>query len=138
MCAAEVIGSVRWTGFKGASSTTLTTDDGKLYLVDLRLAKNEPALKFDFGKLDMFAHEHYAENHVLLGYADGELKHIDLRMSGDGGGVNGGQQDVKLLHSVQDPYVDIVGNIHYCAGSMIVTGYTEYVTFCTLCLNYTL
>lgn len=56
----EVVGSVRWDAWKGASTVSVTLDNGKFAMYDAREARDSPAVAFNTGKLvsfDGFAHQ---------------------------------------------------------------------------------
>jgi hypothetical protein len=36
---------------------------------------------FLFCGQDMYTHERYTDHHVIMGFGDGELQHIDMRVS---------------------------------------------------------
>lgn len=74
-----IIGSVKWAPFHGGAYASTALDDGKFYLFDARLKIKEASFFFDSRKEDMYTHERYNEFGVLLGYGDGEFKHIDMR-----------------------------------------------------------
>jgi hypothetical protein len=74
-----IIGSVKWAPFHGSAYVSTALDDGKFYLFDARVKIKEASFFFDSRKEDMYTHERYNEFGVLLGYGDGEFKHIDMR-----------------------------------------------------------
>ena len=76
----SVIGSVKWAPFHGRAYVSTGLDEGKFYLFDTRTKITEAAFYIDTRKEDLFTHERYADFHVLLGYGDGEIKHIDMRI----------------------------------------------------------
>jgi hypothetical protein len=76
-----IIGSIKWAPFHEGAYVSAALDDGKFYLFDARVRIKEAAFFFDSRKEDMYTHERYNEFGVLLGYGDGELKHIDMRMA---------------------------------------------------------
>jgi len=111
-----IIGSVKWAPFHGGSYVSCALDDGKFYLFDARVKIKEASFFFDSRKEDMYTHERYNEFGVLLGYGDGEMKHIDMRKAN------------KVLHTVQDPYVEAIGNIAFSAEAQafVVSGFTDF------------
>lgn len=56
-------------------------DEGKFYLFDARQRIREAAFYIDTKKEDMFTHERYNDFNLLVGYGDGEFKHIDIRQA---------------------------------------------------------
>ena len=54
-------------------------DEGKVYVFDARVQMTRPAVFIETRKEDLFTHQRYNEFMFLLGYGDGELRHIDLR-----------------------------------------------------------
>jgi hypothetical protein len=62
-----------------ACGVSCTQDDGKMMLFDIREHKAKHAIIVNTSKADLYAHEHYMDFNMLLGFADGELRHIDLR-----------------------------------------------------------
>jgi len=62
-----------------ASYASCGLDEGKFYLFDTRSKITEAAFYIDTRKEDLFTHERYSDFGVLLGYGDGEMKHLDMR-----------------------------------------------------------
>jgi hypothetical protein len=125
-------------------------DDGKFYLFDARDKITSAAFYIDTRTEDLFTHERYNDFMVLLGYGDGEIKHIDMRQARTVSVTDLVSFDapVHLTHSshsrfaaaipsflscslctVQDPFVEAIGGIEFNAESeaFVVSGYTEYV-----------
>ncbi len=50
-----------------------------MYLFDARTNMTESAFFQDTRKEDLYTHERYNEYGVLLGFGDGEIRHIDMR-----------------------------------------------------------
>src|SRR5690349_18592338 len=97
---------------------------------DIRQGLGQPAFQATMGKpveflialsrrlsQDLYAHERYTDHHVIMGFGDGEMQHIDMRVTN------------RILHKVQDPYVEGIGWIEYKASSasFAVSGFAEYV-----------
>lgn len=62
-----------------ASFASCGLDDGKFYMFDTRSNITEAAFFINTRKVDLFTHERYSEFGVVLGYGDGEMKHLDMR-----------------------------------------------------------
>lgn len=56
-----------------------TLDDGKYYLFDVRQPASSPAISVDLQQEDLFCHERYNDLNVLLGFGNGQFKHLDMR-----------------------------------------------------------
>jgi len=56
-----------------------TLDDGKYYIFDVRQPASLPALSVDLQQEDLFCHERYNDLNVLLGFGNGQFKHLDMR-----------------------------------------------------------
>jgi hypothetical protein len=54
-------------------------DEGKYYLFDARTKITEAVYYMDCKKEDLYTHERYNDFNVLLGFGDGEVRHIDMR-----------------------------------------------------------
>ncbi|WP_306602159.1 WD40 repeat domain-containing protein [Geothrix sp. 21YS21S-2] len=97
-----VIGSVAWPGWNQGICPSLTLDDGTLLIYDTRVGGAiPPAFKATFGKKDLFAHARYSDTNLFVGFGDGEIQHIDNRVTD------------RILHRFQDPYCLAVGHLEY-------------------------
>lgn len=73
-----------------------TLDTGQYQLFDVRTRLHKPVYHADFGKpvrslarvldpttrlhvQELYTHERYSDYHLLLGFGDGEIKHLDMR-----------------------------------------------------------
>jgi len=112
----SVIGSVKWAPFQNNAYVSCGLDEGKFYLFDARQRISAAAFYMDSKKEDMFTHERYNDFNLLLGYGDGEFKHVDMRQAN------------KVLATVQDPYVEAVGGIEFNQEShaFVISGYTDF------------
>ena len=109
----DVIGSVAWPGCNQGVCPSLTLDDGTLLIYDTRIGGEvPPAFKATFGKKDLFAHTRYNDNNLFVGFGDGEIQHIDNRVTD------------RVLHRFKDPYCLAVGHLEYHAARnlLLVTG----------------
>jgi WD40 repeat protein len=106
------IGSVTWPIWNQNVCPSLTTDDGTFLIIDTRLRPvAQPAFRATMGKKELFAHTRYTDNHVLLGYGDGEIQHIDVRVTD------------RILHRIKDPHVTAIGSLEYNhATSLLLVG----------------
>ncbi len=50
-----------------------------MFLFDSRTPMTQPGFYRDTHKEDLYTHERYNGFHVLLGFGDGEIHHIDMR-----------------------------------------------------------
>lgn len=108
-----VIGSVAWPEYNQGVCPSLTLDDGTLLIYDTRVGGAiPPAFKATLGKKDLFAHTRYNDNNLLVGFGDGEIQHIDNRVTD------------RVLHRFNDPYCLAVGHLEYHAARnlLLVTG----------------
>lgn len=76
----SVIGSVKWAPFHSRAYVSTGLDEGQFYLFDSRTKITEAAFYMDTRKVDLFTHDRYNDVHVMLGYGDGEIKHVDMRI----------------------------------------------------------
>jgi len=111
----DVIGSVRWSSFL-SGCCSFTQDDGKLIVLDPR-QQTLKALTINTGKNDLFAHEVYTPHHILLGYGDGVLQNVDIRLARD-----------HVVCSTVEPYVGCIGNILWndVSQSFAVSGTSDF------------
>jgi hypothetical protein len=131
---------IRFGLFSSGQFVSFTNDEGKFFMFDTRTAIKDAAFYQHTKEVDLFCHERYSDFGVLLGYGDGTIKHIDMRVKdkmqvkeqntcGVRVSIAYSQCCVVLcsLHSVQDPYIDAIGQIEYNAESeaIVVSGYTE-------------
>ncbi len=128
---------------------TTSSDDGKFYMFDTRQKITESAFHTDTRKEDLYTHERYNSFGVMLGYGDGEIRHVDIR--------NPMQTSVHIarrcehalsscarahlavcglrsalsVFSTQDPFVECIGGIEFNEDTQasVVSGYTESVSF---------
>lgn len=145
-----VIGNVKWAPFHNASYTSCGLDDGKFFIFDTRSKIKDAAFFVDTRKEDLYTHERYNEFGVLLGYGDGEFKHIDMRIANKVSVLtallsnNQAQMhDAHLcviacvcclscsIHHVQDPFVEAIGAIEFNAEAQafVVSGYTDFTVW---------
>jgi WD40 repeat protein len=97
-----VIGSVTWPIWNQNVCPSLTTDDGTFLIFDTRVRPvTIPAFRATLGKKELFAHTRYTDHNVLLGYGDGEIQHIDVRVTD------------RILHRLKDPHVTAIGSLEY-------------------------
>jgi len=111
-----IIGSVRWPLCNQNVCPSLTLDDGVFLIYDVRVRPvGPPAFKASMGKRDLFAHERYTDHNVLLGFGDGEVQHIDVRVTD------------RILHKFQDPNVEAIGAIEYGSeGAILLSGMSNF------------
>jgi len=99
---AGVIGSVAWPEYNQGVCPSLTLDDGTLLIYDTRVGgAMPPAFKATFGKKDLFAHTRYNDNNLFVGFGDGQIQHVDNRVTN------------RVLHQFQDPFCLAVGHLEY-------------------------
>lgn len=112
----SVIGSVKWSPFNQSTYISCCLDEGKFFMFDTRQPINQSAFFSDLRKEDLFTHERYNDYNLLLGFGDGQFKHVDMR------------QPKAPLHSVQDPYVEAIGGIEYNAqaNAFVLSGYSDF------------
>jgi len=110
------IGSVKWPTCNQNVCVSCTLDKGQYMIWDIRQKMNLPAFQADFVKPELYTHERYTDHHVLLGFGDGEIQHIDMRISRD------------ILGKIQDPYVSGIGQIEYndYSNAFVVSGLTDF------------
>ena len=97
-----VIGSVRWPEANRGVCPSITLDNGTFLIFDNRVRPiGPPAFRATMGKKELFAHERYTDHNVLLGYGDGEIQHIDVRVTD------------RILHKFSDPLVHAIGTIEF-------------------------
>jgi len=115
----EVVASVKWAPNNPSSHVSLTSDAGRYSLFDVRARMTAPAQSIDTRKVDLFTHEYIGEHTLVLGFGDGELRHLDLR-----------RPNVSLV-TAQDPFVDAIGRIEYHAGAgaFVVSGYSDFTVW---------
>jgi len=85
-------------------------------MFDVRLSLTQkPPFMLDTKTEELFTHERYADFNMMLGFGDGDIKHIDMRTG-------------QILHTTSDPYVDGIGSIVYNANSnaFVTSGYTDF------------
>jgi len=98
----DVIGSVRWPLCNQNVCPSLTLDDGTFLIYDTRVRPiGPPAFKATMGKKELFTHERYTDHNVLLGFGDGEVQHIDVRVTD------------RILHKFQEPAVAAIGGLEF-------------------------
>jgi len=109
------IGSVKWPTCNQSVCVSVTLDSGHYMLFDLRTRIGKPTYQANFGKKELYTHERYSDFHVLVGFGDGEIKHIDMRSA-------------KTILSVGDPYVEGIGGIEYnhVSRAFVATGFTDF------------
>ena len=115
----EIIGSIKWSPAQGAAYVSCTLDEGRYYMFDTRTRITDAAYTFDARLDDLFTHERYNDYNVLLGFGNGTMKHIDMRMN---------QKTVQVLY---DPYTEAIGNIEFNgeSGRVVASGYTDYTVW---------
>jgi len=106
------IGSICWPRVNQGVCPSLTLDDGTFLLHDLRVRPAAPAFRATLGRKELFAPVRYTDNHVLLGFGDGELQHLDVRV------------EDRILDRVSDPFVQAIGSLDYdhATRSLLVSG----------------
>jgi len=111
-----VVGSVKWPICNQNVCVSVTFDTGAYLVFDIRQSIARPAFQATLGKSDLYTHERYTDHHVIMGFGDGEMQHIDMRIS------------TKILHKTQDPYVEGIGMIDYHPGAsaFVVSGFTDF------------
>ena len=108
-----VIGSIRWPLCNQNVCPSLTLDDGTFLIYDTRTRPiGPPAFKATMGKKELFSHDRYTDHNVVLGFGDGEIQHIDVRVTD------------RVLHKVQDPFVEAIGAMRWSpdGGTLMVSG----------------
>lgn len=115
----SVVGSVKWPLLNQGCCVSCTLDDGHFMLFDIRQKIEKPTFQADLAKQELYTHERYTDYHVLLGFGDGEMQHLDMRVN------------TKILHRVQDPYVDGIGHIEFNSHSnaFVVSGLTDFTVW---------
>jgi WD40 repeat protein len=111
----SVVSSVKWPLLNQSCCVSCTLDEGHFMLFDIRQKIEKPTFQADLAKQELYAHERYSDYHVLLGFGDGEMQHLDMRVSS------------KILHRVKDPYVEGIGHIEFNSHSnaFVVSGFTD-------------
>jgi len=96
-----------------------TLDTGSFLVFDIRQNIRQPAFQATMGKPDLHTHERYSDHHVIMGFGDGEMQHIDMRVSN------------RILHRQQDPYCEGIGMIDYNAAALafVVSGFTDFTAW---------
>jgi len=111
-----VISSVRWPACNQNVCPSITLDDGTFLIFDNRVRPvGPPAFRATMGKKELFGHERYTDHNVLLGFGDGEIQHIDVRVTD------------RILHKVKDPLVGAIGSIQfdYATNRILISGLTS-------------
>jgi hypothetical protein len=97
-----VIGSIRWPLCNQNVCPSLTLDDGTFLIYDIRTRPvGPPAFKATMGKKELYAHDRHTDHNVFLGFGDGEIQQIDVRVTD------------RVLHRVQDPFVQAIGDMRW-------------------------
>lgn len=145
MSLSSSVSSVRWPMYNQSVCVSITTDSGNYAMFDTRQANSKPVVAVETHNLvlpahytshsssegsarlanpstssaQLYTHERYTDHHVLLGYSNGIIKHIDMRNS------------KQYIDVIQDPYVEGIGNIEYnCRSrSLLVSGYTDFTVW---------
>jgi len=114
-----VVGSIRWPALNQGFCPSSTMDSGVFLLFDVRQGLKKSALDINLHKQELWAHERYTDHHLLLGFGNGEIYHLDLR------------KPTEILHAFNDPYVEGVGNIEYnsASSSFTVSGLSDFTVW---------
>lgn len=111
-----IIGSVSWPVWNRSVCPSVTLDNGTFLIYDARTSPvGAPAFSATMGKKELFAHCRYTDHNVLLGFGDGVVQHIDVRVTD------------RILGSFQDPRVTAIGGLEYQAESnrLLVSGLSD-------------
>jgi hypothetical protein len=111
-----IIGSVKWPICNQNVCVSCTLDKGVYMIWDIRQPMKQPAFLANMGKEDLYTHERYTDHNVILGFGDGEIQHIDMRIAN------------RILHRTVDPYVRGIGTIDYnsYSNSFLVSGLGDF------------
>lgn len=113
----DFIGSVKWPiEYNQNIGVSCTLDSGMYLVFDIRQTLRKPCFQANMGKQDLMTHERYSDYHSLMGFADGEIHHVDMRVHN------------KTLHQIQDPFVEGIHSICYNhkASGFVVSGFTDF------------
>lgn len=115
-----VISSVRWPLFNQNVCPSVTLEDGQFLVFDLRSALSKPVITVALGQQEAYSHDRYTDHHVLIGYGNGEMHHIDMRYLG--------AQNGPTIATVQDPYVEGIGHMEYNPRNnlFVASGFTDF------------
>lgn len=102
----------------------VTREDNMILLYDTRVSLAFPTttLPCPYPKC-LYTHCFYGSNAILLGQADGAIRHLDLRFS------------KSILSEALDPYCEGIGMIDAEEKAFVTSGYGEYEFFSYLCLH---
>jgi hypothetical protein len=112
------VSSVAWPTWNQGLCPSVTLDPGGLIVFDTRRAWDAPACEVQVGRPGLRSHLRYTDHHVVMGFEDGELLHLDLRRGGSGG----------LLGQIRDPKTGAASQMVYdeSTGCMLVGGSDDF------------
>lgn len=106
--------SARWPKHHQWMCPSVTTEEGEFMIYDLRTPPGHPAFKATAANKHLYAHERCTDHHVLLGFGDGDILHLDVRVTD------------RSLNVVKDPYVEHIGDMQYDQGLLVVSGVPDF------------